>query len=169
MKLNQHGYRKPLYAADLYYIKLQLFTTREQQTWKEQHLFYNTPGAVVGIKKPVSYSLEELKYGDIWSLGMLLFKLLNPDQKFPYFQEMEDHDVESASEAKDVIGKLMDKKKKPAHSTKYDSLCVARKQQETTSSILLGNNKKVVSIGFVFMTYASGTIKTYLLTCMSIL
>ena len=89
-------------------------------------LVYNPPEAVVGTKKPVSYSLEELKYGDIWSFGMLLFMLLNPDQEFPYSQEMEDLNVESASEAKDVIGKLMDKKKKPAHSTKYDSLRVAQ-------------------------------------------
>ena len=124
MKSNKLGYRKALYAnlqilvkADPYYIKLQLFTTT---------YYINPPEAMVGTKKLVSYSLEELKYGDIWSFGMLLFMLLNPDQEFPYSQEMEDLNVESASEAKDVIGKLMDKKKKPAHSTKYDSLRVAQ-------------------------------------------
>ena len=85
-------------------------------------LVYNASEAVVVTIKAASYSLEELKYGDIWSLGMVLFMLLNPDQEFPYSQEMEDHNVECTSEARDVMRKLMEKKKPPEHSTKYDCL-----------------------------------------------
>ena len=88
-------------------------------------LVYNPPEAVVTTKK-FSYSLEELKYGDIWSLGMVLFMLMNPDLEFPYSKELEDEDVECPSEARNVIGKLMDEGKKPAHSVEFDSFRVAQ-------------------------------------------
>jgi hypothetical protein len=52
--------------------------------------------------------------------------LLNPDQEFPYSQEIEDHKVECTSKARDVMRKLMEKKEIPGHSTEYDCLLVAQ-------------------------------------------
>ena len=103
---------------------MQTFNHTRTTNLQRGTLVYNPPEAVVVTIKAASYSLEGLKYGDIWSLGMVLFMLLNPDQEFPYSQEMEDHNVECTSEARDVMRKLMEKKKTPAHST--DCLRVAQ-------------------------------------------
>ena len=34
-------------------------------------------------------SLEQLKACDVWSLGMIIFLLLNPDLEFPYQYELD--------------------------------------------------------------------------------
>ncbi|XP_028403407.1 uncharacterized protein LOC114526104 [Dendronephthya gigantea] len=85
-------------------------------------LVYNAPEALLISDQTISFSLEELKQSDIWSLGMVLFLLVNPDVEYPYSQEIEECGFESFSEVKDELRKLMEQKKKPRHSVEYDSL-----------------------------------------------
>lgn len=69
-----------------------------------------------------AYSLDQLKQGDMWSLGMLLFVLINPDLEFPYCQELEECKVGNASEARNVLEKHLKQHKKPLHSDTFKSL-----------------------------------------------
>ena len=92
-------------------------------------LVFNPPEALDGRHKLVSCSLDELKQGDIWSLGMLLFVLLNPELEIPYSQELEERDIEDSSEARVLLGELMDRKEKPAHSNVHESLRVEQWSQ----------------------------------------
>ena len=71
-------------------------------------LVYNAPQALLISDKAISYSLEEPKRCYIWSLGMLLFLLINSDLEYSYSPELDDCGFESFSEAKDEVQKLME-------------------------------------------------------------
>ena len=96
---------------------------------KRGTLVFNPPEALDGKHKLASCSLDQLKQGDIWSLVMLLFVLLNPELEFPYSQELEEEEIYESSEARISLRKLMDRKEKPAHSNVHKSLRVEQWSQ----------------------------------------
>ena len=83
---------------------------------------YNPPEFVIANHGAASFSLVELKRADVWSLGMVMFVLVNPDLEFPYASELSDLNVIDTSQAKEAIKSLMNIKKKPVHSEKYSVL-----------------------------------------------
>ena len=54
-----------------------------------------------------SFSRVELKRADVWSLGMVMFVLVNPDLEFPYAIELSDLNLTDTSQAKEAIKSLM--------------------------------------------------------------
>lgn len=83
-------------------------------------LVYNPPEMLTAVQGSL-FSLEGLKHADVWSLGMLMFVLINPDLEYPYAIEMEQFNVSSIHDAKEILQKLMYQHKKPTFSTKYST------------------------------------------------
>ena len=82
--------------------------TRILERWT---LVYNVPEALLISDKAISHSLVEQKRCDFWSLSMLLFLLINPDNEHPYSLELNECGLESFSETKDELQKLMEQRK----------------------------------------------------------
>lgn len=82
---------------------------------------YNPPEMLTAMHG-ASFSLEDLKRADVWSLGMLMFVLMNPDLEYPYAIEMEKESVSSVLEAREALHCLMCQNKKPTYSEKYSSV-----------------------------------------------
>ena len=83
-----------------------------------------------------SLSLEDLKAVDVWTLGMLLFVLINPDVKYPYQLELEK--VQTGN-CLSVLERLISKNEKPAHSDLY---CI----ELATSCLRLRNYTTIVHV-----------------------
>ena len=71
-----------------------------------------------------SASMEDLKCMDVWSLGMVLFVLLNPDLHYPYQLELKESRATSPDMLQAVLKRQILRKQLPRHSKKYE---VARK------------------------------------------
>jgi serine/threonine protein kinase len=82
-------------------------------------LVYNSPEILAAQN---SLSLNDLKCCDVWSLGMVMFMLINPDVEAPYSLELEEKQVDTVSEAKTVLQDFMNIEKKPEYSAKYSIL-----------------------------------------------
>lgn len=64
---------------------------------------------------------EELRNADIWSLGMVMYTLINPNLGGPYRNEFEQLGVTNSEEA---FKKNMKRQKLPEHDSKYEALRV---------------------------------------------
>ena len=64
-------------------------------------------------QKGSKLSLEDPKDVNVWSLGMLLFVIINPDLKYPYQFELE---KVQTTNCLSVLETLISKNEKPAHS-----------------------------------------------------
>lgn len=64
-------------------------------------------------------NLIDLQKLDIWSLGMTMFLLLNPNTSHPYNIEM---DEQRGVRAIEVLRRCMEQKRLPKHSKKYEDL-----------------------------------------------
>lgn len=65
-------------------------------------------------------SLSDLKSMDIWSLGMTLFVLVNPDLKYPYQIELSRDKVTGQSNL-ELLKNIYTKKQQPEFSRKYET------------------------------------------------
>ena len=69
-----------------------------------------------------SFGLEDLKRTDIWSISMVFFLLLNPDMKYPYFDDVNNLVKAGVSGMEAIMKNIVSKNKLPAHSSKYEVL-----------------------------------------------
>ena len=67
-------------------------------------------------------SLQDLKKSDIWSLGMLLFMLLNPDLQYPYQIELDKLQEKRFEASKKDVTQRLSRQLKPSFSSKYSLL-----------------------------------------------
>ena len=67
-------------------------------------------------------SLADLKKCDIWSLGMIIFMLLNPDLQYPYQLELDQLQDRSFEGSKKHLTNRLLQKEKPSFSSKYSPL-----------------------------------------------
>lgn len=65
-----------------------------------------------------AYMAPDLKYVDIWALGMVYFMILNPDLDYPYFLDIQQAKRHGAR-GKEAIQTKMSNKELPLHSKKY--------------------------------------------------
>ena len=78
---------------------------------------YMAPEALLGSGEPAT--LKDLQKMDIWSLGMTIFHILNPNARHPYSMEIDEQQPPSQIDAlKQYIGN----KQLPLHSEKYSIL-----------------------------------------------
>ena len=68
-----------------------------------------------------SASINDLMKGDVWSLGMTLFTMLNPDLQYPYEVECKNQLCRDQSVFQSFLKNKYDKKEKPMMSSKYDN------------------------------------------------
>ena len=67
-------------------------------------------------------SREDLKHIDVWSFGMLLFVLLNPDLQYPYEVELRENSRQHKKVMLELtLRELMKQQKNPRHSVKYQN------------------------------------------------
>lgn len=105
----------------------------------ERGTFVFNPPEMLTAKHDTSFSLADLKRADVWSLGMFMFILLNPDLEYPYAIEMENQSVSTSTQARTAIHSLMHHNKKPTFSEKYSSIravdwiCIEKAFQACTS------------------------------------
>ncbi len=80
---------------------------------------YMAPEAVLGTS--ISANMTDLKAMDVWSLGMIIFHLLNPSVRHPF---SEDLDINSQVAITDQLKSYLSAKRLPRHVTKYQSMQV---------------------------------------------
>ena len=71
---------------------------------------------------PQTLSLADLKKGDIWSLGMIMFMLLNPDLEFPFQIELDQLQSRNLEEFKKELARRFMQEMKPTFSDKHSIL-----------------------------------------------
>lgn len=86
----------------------------------------------------VTLSLEQMKSSDVWSFGMVLFMLLNPDQQFPYQLEIDKLPKRTFEICKREVNNRLANKQLPKFSSKYSHF------QATTWLVLEKIYKKCV-------------------------
>ena len=68
-------------------------------------------------------SLDQLKACDVWSLGMIIFVLLNPELEFPYQCELDQLPQKTQFDSlKNEVARRLGKNMLPAWSVKYSKL-----------------------------------------------
>ena len=68
------------------------------------------------------YSFSQLKKADIWSYGMVLYVLLNPDQRYPFQSEFINQGIEDRVNAKSQIIRWLSQNIRPKQSSTYRHL-----------------------------------------------
>lgn len=66
-------------------------------------------------------SLADLKKGDIWSLGMMMFMLLNPDLECPFQIELDQLQNKNFEECKKELARRFMQGMKPTFSDKHSN------------------------------------------------
>ena len=90
-------------------------------------LIYNAPEIITSHDRSALFSIEDLKRADIWSLGMVMFLLVNPDLECPYSIELGKYkELSSISEAKEVVRLVVSTGKRPQFSKKHEDVRLER-------------------------------------------
>ena len=69
-----------------------------------------------------TFGLEDFKKTDIWSISMVFFLLLNPDMKYPYFDDVNNLVKAGVCGMEGIMKNIVYKNKLPANSSKYEVL-----------------------------------------------
>ena len=85
-------------------------------------IFFGTPvymALELKLNKLSSANQEDLKRADMWSIGIVMHAMINPELGCPYRTEAEQSGMPNAEA---VVKNLLAKGKLPQHGTKYEKL-----------------------------------------------
>lgn len=65
------------------------------------------------------FGFEDLKHADVWSLAMVFYLMLNPDQKYPFEQDLKKAQNTGLTSLQNMLRDILQRQELPTHGSKY--------------------------------------------------